>query len=379
MSELPSLKNVTLVIPSYKRQDYLLRNIAYWYPTGVNLILLDGSPNSFSPIILNSISLNSRITYIHSNTSFEDRLNQAVSYVSTPYVASLSDDEFFLKSSLFRLISKLESSPHLSGIIGQSLSFNYNPSLKKVEYSMGYPHWGYQAEHPNIRDRLKYAFNNYNATTAYGIFKKDTWVNGWGRSNIYSCVYTTEIYQAIATYICGGYLATNDFFWLRSDENHPIETTSWDRKLRFHEWWKSPLYRTERDQFTSSLSRLIETKLGLNKESSEEIIFEAIDEYLHFCKKRFNISFRKKSQHTCLLILKKTLPKPIFQYLKKIYRSNFFTADLTVSSHWPNHPQAENIQESHHDLKEIETLIEEFYIAKNLDKIESITPNSTAD
>ena len=149
------LEDVTIVIPSYCRQKYILRQMIYWVNSGVKLLILDGSPSALPKNILKTVSSYQDITYLHLNISLEDRLNKSLDFLETKYIALLSDDDFFIKFTLKNLVQKLDNENDLCGCIGQSIRFNFENEKKKIVYSRGYPHQGYSATQDNIKDRLE--------------------------------------------------------------------------------------------------------------------------------------------------------------------------------------------------------------------------------
>ena len=38
----PNLKDITILIPTYKRNKYLFKNLSFWENYNVNIIILDG-------------------------------------------------------------------------------------------------------------------------------------------------------------------------------------------------------------------------------------------------------------------------------------------------------------------------------------------------
>lgn len=363
------LEKVTIVIPSYERQDYLLRQLIYWYGSGIKLIILDGSSLSLPQNILEFISSWKNITYLHLPISIEARVNQAINYINTPYVALLSDDEFFLKGALKNLVIKLDEDRELSGCIGQSVEFSFDKNNKKVKYNKGYPHWEYSVNHDSIKKRIIYAMSQYNAATAYGLYRKDVWQNGWGDIKKYSCGYTSEMYQALVTYISGKYIATDELYWLRSSENIPIETKEWDRKLRFHEWWKDKKYQLEKEEFLIRLENIILMHDKVSKKEAREIILSAVKVYLDFCDSYFKISWKMRLRLLIVKFIKIFLPKKLFQKLKSRFGLKHNIQKplyQNVKYPWLEFTQSNNIEENQKEMIEIEELIKEFHLLKSL-------------
>lgn len=344
------LKEVTLIIPSYNRQNYLLRQLVYWNGSKINLIILDGSPESLPTSILKStIFKKNNFKYYHLPISIEERLNKAKDFIETSYVALLGDDEFYLKGTLKNLVRELEDDSELIGCTGQPVGFSYGAITKQVRYFPSYNHRNYSAIHKDISKRLAYAMNPYNAASAYGLYRKEAWVASWGSINRTSCIYVPEMQQALATYIQGKYKAINQLYWFRSNENAPADGNL--RKFRFHEWWSSDEHTSEKSIFISYLSELAITNLNISSKEAKDIINNAINEYVLFCDDYFK-------------------PK------SGIYKNN---TDNNFKYDWKKFCNSTNAEDNNKEVIIIEQLIHEFHsIVKPNEKLSEIIVDVSA-
>ena len=101
-----SLAKLTLVVPTYNRHSYALRNMFYWSGRSVTVHVLDGSPTPISLPELSGLAQN--IHYHHLPVSIFDRLRIATELISTDYCALMGDDEFFIPSALESCIAELD-------------------------------------------------------------------------------------------------------------------------------------------------------------------------------------------------------------------------------------------------------------------------------
>ncbi len=116
------LKNLTIVIPSYNRQSYLIRTIKYWSDKKVKIIILDGSKNSLKK----KIKITSKnITYIHNPVGLYSRLLSSSKKVKTKYVMLGCDDEFYIPSALEKCLRYLSLKKDYGCCTGRALGFNY--------------------------------------------------------------------------------------------------------------------------------------------------------------------------------------------------------------------------------------------------------------
>ena len=74
-SNFEPLSKLTIVIPSYGRQAFLLRQAVYWGYSRANIIIVDGSPDPLSDKMRNLLAGLPNILYLHSNKSSHYRPN----------------------------------------------------------------------------------------------------------------------------------------------------------------------------------------------------------------------------------------------------------------------------------------------------------------
>jgi len=99
------LSKLTIVIPTYNRQSYALRNMRYWSGRGAIVHVIDGSPVTISKDDL--VGLADNIHYHHHPNSLYERFKYSLQLIRTDYSALLSDDEFFLPSASEVCINEL--------------------------------------------------------------------------------------------------------------------------------------------------------------------------------------------------------------------------------------------------------------------------------
>ena len=83
MLNYKKLAKLTLVMPSYERQPFVIRSMKYWSNKNVKLVVLDGSKCSIKSSILKTLNLNKNIYYEHSKSSFVKRLKRAILLTKT--------------------------------------------------------------------------------------------------------------------------------------------------------------------------------------------------------------------------------------------------------------------------------------------------------
>lgn len=356
---LGSLAKLTIVILSYGRQDFLLRQVVYWKGTAVKLVIADGSPQAISDNVLEVFSTQPNLKYLHMPDTHSARARMAAKYIHTPYAIFLGDDEFHLKTGLSRAIDKLEKDISFVACIGQSLSFCPDGDGTTVTYGTGYDHRGYEVVQDGVKERLLFAMSNYNAASSYAVYREPFLSSSWELTSEWSSPYAYELQHAIHTYIMGKLTSVDEVYWLRSYENPPISIENvLDRKLSFSEWWSVPKFQPERESFVEILANEIVNTGQIDHEQAKQIILEAMDSYLEFTatKAQAAASIKKNPRFIISKLLRTLLSEKQVLGLKSMMGMKKVVGNLGSLN-----------EDTASELAEVETLISDFYRAR-LDK-----------
>ena len=80
-----NLNDITILIPTYKRNKYLFKNLNFWEKYKINIIILDGGKKRIDN--KNFKNFKNKIKYFfYKNSSFERRLYFGSQKVKTPFV-----------------------------------------------------------------------------------------------------------------------------------------------------------------------------------------------------------------------------------------------------------------------------------------------------
>lgn len=373
-NNLKCLEKLSVVIPTYGRQDFILRQVLYWNDSLATIIVLDGSPVPLDVGLQDIISKLSNIKYFHLPIEFSERLKFAKTHIHTPYVISLADDEFHLKSGLCLAINKLEKDQSLSGCIGQSLELYYSKEKHLITYGEGYPHQGYSVKHADARDRMVFAMGNYNAATCYSVLRSDVWSRSWGSYIKSSCPYSSEIQQGLTTYIAGNFTSIDEIYWLRSNENNPVSLgKSFNRSIRFHDWWIQDQYKHEKEEFIAYLANEIVQSSSVNMDFAQKMVHDAVNSYLKFAlsskkAKAEQVSSFQKIKIQLVKMLKHLFAKKFYMTLRNSYNKLSRREDVgglgPLQKILDSDKFPKMLPELVEEIKEIESLILDFYYYK---------------
>ena len=310
----PSLSMLTVVIPSYCRQDFIIRQCAYWHGSGASIIIVDGSPKPLANNLQKVITDLVDITYVHSTAILVDRLKHAATLIKTPYAVMCGDDDFLLESGLCSAIATLEQDQDLVACIGQSLHYHLFNNGSKCSYGTGYDTYKYEVKHDNVQDRLNASVKSYNAATCYAVTRTFVWCRSWGSLQRNSCGYIYELEHAFTTYIYGKLASVDDVYWMRSFENPPAETVD-NTRLPIEEWWASNKFRTERVHCITKLVEEMICAQQIERDYAEAIVTNAFEMFLREQKYPSNSSFRQKCRRFVVNTFKEWMPKIWVGYL----------------------------------------------------------------
>ena len=252
------LSNLTIIIPTISRPQFVLRQFEYWRVSDAKVVILDGAQK---PIEIPEHLMSSNIRYVCTGTRFNERLATAGDYVSTAYCALLPDDEFFLFSGLHAAIARLESDRDLIGCVGRCLGFFVDQG-RFLTRDM-YRDWKPFSERATTQlARLDEDLPpNSTHIATYAVARSVAWTQVLSNSysTFYSCAYTYERLTNLQRSLLGRTEIIEDLLWMRSLENPPISdsTTPRTNGRDLVSWARNSSLTHEVSQYRSSALELI--------------------------------------------------------------------------------------------------------------------------
>jgi glycosyltransferase domain-containing protein len=222
-------------MPTYNRQKYALRAIRFWSGTEVQLIVIDGTPEPIDKNIVKDFPDN--IRYISDSSSWTNRMKLGAEKCSTEYSALISDDEFYLPSSLVELIDALDDDKSLVSAIGHVLRFY--PYKQHVFYQYSYPEFKFASifdKDPMLR--VEKHLNPYRVISLYAVIRTDCFRKNIQVAEICSRFPNSASFEVgfeIANAYQGGMKVLPIVSWLRSNENPPLWSSN---TTSIYDWWK---------------------------------------------------------------------------------------------------------------------------------------------
>ncbi len=233
------LDKITIIIPSYERQNYLKKIIKYWTNSKVKIIILDGSKKK---IDFSKFNYTKNIRYFHfPKKSLFERLGIASDMIKTEYSILCCDDELYLENGLLSCLKELEKNKDLSCVMGRVLCFRYRNNKNKLVGFPGYTQ--FKNYHLFIDDPLKrigvHLSDGKGRPTMYSltrtIYLKEI-LKLVSKDDIFPCQQTYELQMDICLAYFGKIKFIEELTWLRNFDEKPL----WPRgKVFFTKWFLS--------------------------------------------------------------------------------------------------------------------------------------------
>lgn len=287
MTSKDNLRRLTLVVPTYERQDFALRLISYWADKGPHLIVIDGSAKSIEIAKLNIFG--PHIQYLHRPIGLYQRLSESLDLIHTEYVALAGDDEFYIPSAVSACIKELDNDDGLVACCGLALAYGIKNGnvYGKIKYG-GLN--GYSIQSKIAKDRVKFHMSNYIPSLVYSISRAKVWKETW--KNIVSKEFSFYASGEIQFELCMAYSGRSKvlpkLMWIRAHNiNKPIRKTdiSLDNKIRIVHWWSNKKNKDQHTEFISIMSDTFKKLLPNEVGDRKSHVVAGIEEYIKFCKR----------------------------------------------------------------------------------------------
>lgn len=299
-----NLSKVTIIIPSYKRQEYALNALKYWSKYAVDLHLVDGSEN---PIIdIDREIKNPQTKYHHIKILSEvDRIKKILPLIKTKYTILSSDDDLLLPEALSNCVEEIEKDNDIISCYGQTLSF-YNVENSTMFYRTDYKLNNFKNISNNAVERINKQMNDYVPSIIYSVMPTDIFQNIFDVENFDEFRYyaSLELRATLLVTYYGKSKTTNNLLLLRNKSgisaiSRNSKTTSFFRTMFL------PKQKSQRTKFINELVKSI-----IKKEKND----------VKMLKKIFNSAFRKYLFFTLKLFLRKGLSMIIVNNILFLYK-----------------------------------------------------------
>ncbi len=271
------LSDLTIIIPTYERSLYLLRQIAYLSKWKTTVLIADGSKNPLHNDLISIIEKLPGIHYKHNPIHYPQRIFEASQKIKTPFAMCLAEDDFFMPSGLVAAIAKLEKDSNSIVCMGQALGFDkYRDSNYLFHYGTNLKNYSVVGNLP--QDRIQIGLNNYRSATPYAVFRTNAFLKIWEQRENISSLEAVEYEHAIRTYLEGNLVTVPEIYWLRSFECPPVASSKdGTRNDSYNVWKNSARFKDEYMVFRKRITSLIKERAGISYLEAEKV-FQCVDE-----------------------------------------------------------------------------------------------------
>ncbi len=351
------LYKLTIVILTFNRPQYILRNMKYWSGKGPIVHVLDGSVEAIFPKDL--ANMESNICYHHMPVSYNERFIYAQNLSKSEYTAFIPDDEFLIPSALNSCIAELENDVSLVSCIGRCIEFNHNKGSLKVK-SIYKKMANYSVQHNNPDDRVLYHMKHYVPSTVYSVMRTNVW------SHVLSCItskpYRVKALEELQFEVASSYLGKSKvlpiILWLRSGENTGIGNEVPVKSI--NDWWSDSLNDNFREQMLDELThKILANQDETNISHVKKIITKSFEMFIGRPKRQLPIKSIVIFQVARLLSM---LPRVIKDILKRPAHTtyynlqNFDGLEVAVKRF-----EMEGVNVDLNELKNIENIVVNFH------------------
>lgn len=380
MEKNPELSKLTLVMPTFGRQEHAIRNMTYWSNTGVILLVIDASSIPIKNEILKSFGEN--IIYIHDTSHYNERIVNSFSKINSNYTQLICDDEFYPISAVISCIKDLEKNDDIISCMGVCLGFEVDKKSKKIFSRRTYvamtENYSYTMN-PDPIKRLENYLINYQPFLMYSMIRTEVWKKAfelpykflktqknkknYQKFNFFS---SDEIQINMYMAFAGKSKIIRELYWLRSFGEHLTVREKYknhepEPKFIFQDWWNANSEKEVYLKFLEDSYR--ETKIQINI-SYKELVLKCCKFFLkggggEFLKHQLLYLKNKKNIISLsMFYLKRLIPSFLKVYVKSMSifknRKVLFKNDLSYLKN-------EGIKVDHIELNKIQKIIENFH------------------
>jgi glycosyltransferase domain-containing protein len=362
------LNKITIVILTFNRRQYILRNMKYWSGKDVTVHVLDGSEQEIPSKYF--LTIKNNIHYHHLPISPAERLAYVSSLITSKYTMLMGDDEFYIPSAIEACIDELENDVSLVSCFGRCMSFNQHEGALKTQ--LIYENMAdYSVLHSNPDDRVLYHMNNYSPSTVYSVMRTEVWKNAVSCTDNDNELYKVYALEELQFEIASSYLGKSRvlpiLLWMRSAENPRI--TDKTKLSKIHDWWGDHLNDKLREQMLNEFTlKLLKNQGDVNVKHVQEVIARSFELYMGIQKQQEPIRSIIIFQVAKLLSM---LPRIIKDMLKKQAHNTYYNLhNYKGIDAISEQLEIDGVYLDYKELKNIEKIIVDFH--KNQEEIMAV-------
>ena len=113
-------EDLTIIIPTYNRKNFIRRSFNYWKSSGINFIIRDSSPK------INSELKNYKNYIYKKDEQFFEKIYNTIKEVKTKYALIVADDDIVFPETIYECLIYLNKNSNFVSAQGAFMDFWYN-------------------------------------------------------------------------------------------------------------------------------------------------------------------------------------------------------------------------------------------------------------
>ena len=281
-----SFKDITIVIPTYKRYPFLKRLLKFYksYNLPINILILDSTPElPYDEELIKLLSKNNILWKKYdSDITYWDRISDGIKYIKTDYVTLCADDDFIIPEALIPCMDFLKRNIDYSSSHG--LYFNHkNASQSKDRgFSIGplYSSGRSADEDTSIERITAYLSGETFYYPLYAVHRSETFRLIWTETKDYVSDWNLhELFSSCLSLIYGKMKILPLFYSSREPNTYKVN----DYEMHTRTFSKSKV-----DKAIEGIAKHIMIIENLSRKDSEKISENAFEIYLDRSENKLN-------------------------------------------------------------------------------------------
>lgn len=222
--------NITIIIPTYKRYDYLKRLVSFFlsFENQFTILILDSTPNNLDDLeLINLIySNNIKLIKFNENINLNEKIYQGTLNINTKYSLLCADDDFIFPSTIMDCINFLDTNLDYSSCHGLYCHYeyysNFIPFFNSNNLNLNSIYKPGGGDENNIEIRIEnYLSDLTTYYPFYAVHKTIHFKKIWHYTNLYAKnPVFTELFSTIASLIFGKMKILNKIYGIREMNNY---------------------------------------------------------------------------------------------------------------------------------------------------------------
>jgi len=280
VTQAPADYRVSLLVPTMNRSEFVIRLLGYYAEANFTGCVAIGDSSNAEHIARTREAidrLGGHLDVVYRElpkASLGVALQQLMPHVTTPYAATLPDDDFLVPESLDQCARFLAEHPDYSAAhgLGVGVSLDSNGLHGQVTQCDFYPQP--VIEHDTASERLDAHLNDYRVSM-FSVHRSDDWRVMLRDVHLQpDASFSAEVLPCCLTVVLGKVKQLDCLYVVR--QNHQLRYELPDA----YDWLTGPNWQPSYQIFRDGLVEILASRDGLSPEAAKKVVKRAFQQYL---------------------------------------------------------------------------------------------------